>query len=145
MKKVFGPSTDYRDARKATYQEYLVTTDFNVARLPAELPANTGAAIGVAFVSALLALGVSLGLDFASITGSSEGPDLLSLLRNLDKDQIPEDVREECFDGIKDAERPQKGDWLAIWGGEFTAAVTGSILMRQRHRALGQWHSSLQN
>lgn len=145
MKKVFGPSTDYRDARKATYQEYLVTTDFNVARLPAELPVNTGAAIGVAFVSALLALGVSLGLDFASIAGTSEGPDLLSLLRKLDQDQIPGDVREECFDGIKDAERPRKGDWLAIWGGKFTVAVTRSVLMRQRHRAPGQWHSSLPN
>lgn len=127
MKKVFGPSTDYRDARKATYQEYLVTTDFNVARLPAELPVNTGAAIGVAFVSALLALGVSLGLDFASIAGTSEGPDLLSLLRKLDQDQIPGDVREECFDGIKDAERPRKGDWLAIWG---ASSSTGSMALQ---------------
>ena len=113
--------------------------------MPAELPVNTGAAIGVAFVSALLALGVSLGLDFASIKGSSDGPDLLSLLRKLDQDDIPEDVREECFHGIKDAERPQKGDWLAIWGGEFTVAITGFILMRQRHRAPGRWHSNLRN
>lgn len=82
--KVFGPSTDYRDLRKAAYQEYLVTTDFNVARLPMELPVNTGAAIGVAFVSALLALGVSLDFDYASITGASKGPDLLGLLRSLD-------------------------------------------------------------
>lgn len=142
---MFGPSTDYRDVRKAAYQEYLVTTDFNVARLPAELPVNTGAAIGVAFVSALLALGVSLGLDFSSVTGASKGPDLLSLLRKSDRDEIPEDVREECVDGIKDTERPQKGDWFAIWGGMFTAPVVGSILMRQRHRAPGQWHSSLPN
>lgn len=145
MNKVFGPSTDYRDVRKAAYQEYLVTTDFNVARVPAELLVNTGAAIGVAFVSALLALGVSLGFNYANITGTSEGPDLLSLLRNLNQDEIPEDVREECFDGIKDAERPQKGDWFAIWGGKFTVAVIGFILMRQLHRVPGQWHSSLPN
>lgn len=145
MNKVFGPSTDYRDVRKAAYQEYLVTTDFNVARLPAELPVNTGAAIGVAFVSALLALGVSLGLDYASISGASEGPDLLGLLRKLEQNEIPEDVREECFDGIKDTERPQTGDWFAIWGGKSTAAIMGSVLTRQRHRAPGQWHSSLPN
>ena len=123
MDKVFGPSTDYRDVRKAAYQEYLVTTDFNVARLPAELPVNTGAAIGVAFVSALLALGVSLGLNYTNVVGASEGPDLLRLLRKLDQDEIPEDVREECLDGIEYAERPQKGDWFAIWGGESFVAV----------------------
>ena len=123
MYKVFGPSTDYRDVRKATYQEYLVTTDFNVARLPAELPVNTGAVIGVAFVSALLALGISLGLDYTSVAGASEGPDLLRLLRKSDQDEIPEDVREECLDGIENAERPQKGDWLAIWGGRFFVAA----------------------
>ena len=86
-----------------------MTTDFNIARLPAELPTNTGAAIGVAFVSALLALGVSLGFDYTTITGSSEGPDLLTLLRKLDRNEIPEDVREECLEGIKDASRPQTG------------------------------------
>ena len=107
-----------------------MTTDFNVARLPAELPVNTGAGIGVAFVSALLALGVSLGFDYASIAGQSEGPDLLSLLRRLDQDDSPEDVREECLEAIRDAERPQKGDWFAIWGGKFTAAFMGSFLMR---------------
>ena len=31
---VFGPSTDYRDVRKAAYQEYVVTTDYNVTRIP---------------------------------------------------------------------------------------------------------------
>ncbi len=122
-----------------------MTTDFNVARLPVELPVNAGAAIGVAFVTALLALGISLGFDYASIAGASKGPDLLSLLRKLGQDEIPEDIREECFEGIKDGERPQKGDWFAIWGGKLwlTAAETGPILMRQRHRTRVQWHSSL--
>ena len=88
---------------------------------------NTGAAIGVAFVSALLALGISLGLDYASIANVSKVPDLLSLLRRLDREEIPEDVRAECLDGIKDEERPQKGDWFAIWGGKssFTDAMIG--------------------
>ena len=145
MEKVLGPSTDYRDLRKAAYQEYLVTTDFNVARLPAELSVNTGAAIGVAFVSALLALGVSLGLNYASISGASKGPDLFSLLRKLDQDKIPEDVREECLDGIRPEERPHEGDWLAIWGGKITAPIVGPNLTSQRHQAQGQRLSSLPN
>ena len=71
------PSTDYRDVRKAAYQEYLVTTEFNVARLPTTLSANVGAALGVAFVSAILSLGVSLGLDFTKDKDAPAGPDLL--------------------------------------------------------------------
>lgn len=116
--KVFGPSTDYRDIRKAAYQEYVVTTDFNVARLPATLSANTGAALGVAFVSALLALGISLGFNFADAGGAPKGPDLLGILKDTDRIEVPEDIRDECFDGIRLEERPQVGDWFAIWGGK---------------------------
>lgn len=66
-------------------------------------------------MSALLALGISLGLNYSSITGSFDGPDLLTLLRKSDRNEIPEDIREECFDGIDDTEPPQKGYWLTIW------------------------------
>ena len=116
--KVFGPSTDYRDIRKAAYQEYLITTDFNVARLPASLSVNVGAALGVAFVSALLALGISLGFNFTNGVDAHKGPDLLGILKGISRDEIPEDVRDEAFVGIKAEERPQAGDWFAIWGGE---------------------------
>ena len=117
--KVFGPSTDYRDQRKAAYQEYLITTDFNVARLPTGLQVNAAAGLGVAFVSAVLSLGISLGVDFSAAHGHDQGPDLFSRVRNEPK-AIPEDVREECLNGIAEDERPQKGDWIAIWGGERT-------------------------
>lgn len=116
--QVFGPSTDYRDVRKAAYQEYLVTSDFNVARLPTKLSANVGAAIGVAFVSALLATGVSLGFSFNDLVNAPKGPDLLSILKNLDQGEIPEDVRGEALDGISIGERPRAGDWFAVWGGK---------------------------
>ena len=117
--KVFGPSTDYRDVRKAAYQEYLVTTDFNVARVPDNLPVNTSAALGVAFVSALLALGISLGFNFADVTKGPQGPDFLSLLKDISQDDIPQDVQDECCDGIREAERPRSGEWFAIWGGKY--------------------------
>lgn len=115
--KIFGPSTDYRDPRKAAYQEYLVTNDFNVARIPGNLSAHTTAAIGVAFVSAVLSLGVSLGVNFAKNVKGPPGPNLQEILRISGRNKIPKDVQEECFDGITTAESPQHGDWIAIWGG----------------------------
>ncbi|KAL8710255.1 MAG: hypothetical protein Q9220_005187 [cf. Caloplaca sp. 1 TL-2023] len=125
--KVFGPSTDYRDVRKAAYQEYLVTTDFNVARLPASLSVNDGAAIGVAFVAALLSLGVSLGFAFDNVVNAPKGPGLLELLKGVDRDQIPEDVREEALNAIKADDRPKAGDWFAIWG---ASSNTGLIAVQ---------------
>ena len=116
---MFGPSTDYRDVRKAAYQEYLVTTDFNVARLPEGLSVNTAAALGVAFVSAFFALGISLGFDFSNVEKGPSGPDIHAVLRSVNRETVPEDVHDETFHGINDDERPKAGDWFVIWGGVF--------------------------
>jgi len=113
---VFGPSTDYRDVRKAAYQEYVVTTDYNVARIPQEVSVKEGAALGVAFTAAAVALGVSFGLNFAG----AGGPDLLQVVRQLQPQEVPEDIREEVFGGISGSERPKPGEWLAIWGANTT-------------------------
>lgn len=118
---VFGPSTDYRDVRKAAYQEYVVTTDYNVARIPQSVNVKEGAALGVAFVAAAVSLGVSFGLDFAASTSAPAGPDFLKLVRRLNPRDVAEDVRDECFNGISIAERPQPGEWLAIWGANSTS------------------------
>lgn len=116
---VFGPSTDYRDVRKAAYQEYVVTADYNVARIPKGVSVKTGAAIGVAFVAAAIGLGSSLGIDFSSLAREAPlGPDLYQLVRSFDRTHIPEDVRAEVFDGIPFDERPVRNDWIAIWGGK---------------------------
>lgn len=124
---VFGPSTDYRDVRKAAYQEYVVTTDYNVARIPSSVNVKEGAALGVAFVAAAVSLGVSFGLDFSALRSAPSGPDCLSLVRQLDPRDVPDDVRDECFGGIASSERPQGGDWLAIWGANST---TGQIALQ---------------
>lgn len=78
-----------------------------------------GAAIGVAFVSAILSLGVSLGLDFSDVKDAPAGPDLLAIIKKINRDEVPEDVRDEAFESISDIERPKAGDWFAIWGGKF--------------------------
>lgn len=115
---VFGPSTDYRDVRKAAYQEYVVTTDSNVARIPKGYNVKHGAALGVAFVAAAIGLGSSFGLDFGDLVADvPRGPNLHGLARAVDRSAIPEDVRAEVFEHLPYHERPQKGEWIVIWGG----------------------------
>lgn len=124
---VFGPSTDYRDVRKAAYQEYVVTTDYNVARIPQGVSVKEGAALGVAFVAAITALGISFGLDLSNLRNAPQGPDLLQITRQLDPRNVPEDIKNEIFSGIPVQERPQPGEWLAIWGAN---SMTGQIALQ---------------
>ena len=126
---MFGPSTDYRDPRKACYQEYLITTDFNVARLPTGLSVNAAAGLGVAFISAVISLGITIGLDFSVAEGRSQGPDLLQEVRKF-ASEVPEDVRGESLNGIAEEERPRKGEWIVIWGGEYAAKCETPMLMQ---------------
>ncbi|KAL1997587.1 hypothetical protein VTN02DRAFT_1398 [Thermoascus thermophilus] len=101
---VMVPSTDYRDIRKAAFQEYAVATCYNAARIPKTTLIPASASLGVAFVAAALALGISFGLDFSVMPGASRGPDLIRILRQEDPHRIPEDVRDECFSCTSDAE-----------------------------------------
>jgi NADPH:quinone reductase-like Zn-dependent oxidoreductase len=113
------PSTDYRDHRKAAFQRYSIASSFNAIRLPKNISVNSGSILGVAYVSAALALGICMGLDFSSI---ENGPDILEMVRALDKKRLPEDIRKECLHGIASSERAQAGDFLVIWGGSSTCA-----------------------
>lgn len=124
---VFGPSTDYRDVRKAAYQEYVVTSDYNVARIPQGVDVKEGAALGVAFVAAAISLGISFGLDFSQLREAPSGPDFLDIVRRLDPRDVPEDVRDEVFGGISKSERPQPGEWIAIWG---AGSTTGQLALQ---------------
>ncbi|OJJ82365.1 zinc-binding alcohol dehydrogenase family protein [Aspergillus glaucus CBS 516.65] len=123
---VLVPSTDYRDIRKAAFQEYAITTASNAARIPSATCSQAAASLGVAFVAAVLSLGVSLGLDLSAID-ALPGPDLINTLKGVDENEIPVDVRGECFSASEDADRIRKGDWLAIWGASTT---TGFITLQ---------------
>ena len=113
--EVLSASTDYRDIRKAAFQQYAVTTEYNSARIPTEMPIHHGAAVGVGFVTAALAMGVCLGINFAK---ALRGPDLYSLLRQIDRNLLASDIQDECLTGIAQSERAGTGDWIAIWGGK---------------------------
>jgi hypothetical protein len=119
---VFSASTDYRDLRKAAFQQFVVASDFNVCRVPDNIPRQRFSGLGVAFVAAALALGICFGADFSQIEGTSKGPNLLKILRSLDAKLIPEDVRKECLEGISESDLPKPRDWIAIWGGSSATA-----------------------
>ncbi|GLB08430.1 hypothetical protein AtubIFM57258_004319 [Aspergillus tubingensis] len=124
--KVLVPSTDYRDIRKAAFQEYAVATHFNAARIPSNSCVHASASLGVAFVASVLALGVSLGLDFRECS-QAPGPNLQDTVAQLDINDIPADIRGECFASRAVPERLKKGDWIAIWGASTT---TGYITLQ---------------
>jgi NADPH:quinone reductase-like Zn-dependent oxidoreductase len=113
-------STDYRDSRKAAYQQYAVVSDFNACRLPPHLSAIDAAPLGVAFVAAALSLGICLGVDFVSRNGTPTGLNLLRTIQSLPREELPEDIRKECFDSIKESEGAKAGDWIAVWGGRVS-------------------------
>ncbi|RDW67423.1 zinc-binding alcohol dehydrogenase family protein [Aspergillus mulundensis] len=129
---VLVPSTDYRDIRKAAFQEYAVATHYNAARIPSPAHTYAAASVGVAFVASVLALGVSLGVDFRGIN-QCPGPDLRGVLGQIDKYMIPRDVRDECFASGDVVERPQAADWIAVWG----ASTTTGLLTIQLARLAG--------
>ncbi|OJJ98947.1 hypothetical protein ASPACDRAFT_30752 [Aspergillus aculeatus ATCC 16872] len=124
--RVLVPSTDYRDIRKAAFQQYAVATHFNAARIPDQTGVHVSASLGVAFVASTLALGVSLGLDFSTIA-ACPGPNLVDAVQSIDTAEIPADVREECFSAVPAQERLRRGEWLVIWGASTT---TGMITMQ---------------
>lgn len=78
-------------------------------------------------MSAALALGICMGLDFKSI---ERGPDLLSIVRQLEPARLPSDIQQECLYGIRLSERAKKGDFLVIWGGSSTCAHVTKQLAR---------------
>lgn len=124
------PSTDYRDLRKAAFQEYSIASFFNTIRLPRNVSAESGSILGVAFVSAVLALGICMGVSFEDV---EDGPDLLKIVRSIDPERLPTDIRKECLENISDSERAKSGDYLVIWGGSSTSAH----LTKQIARLLG--------
>ncbi|RAH46240.1 zinc-binding alcohol dehydrogenase family protein [Aspergillus brunneoviolaceus CBS 621.78] len=124
--RVLVPSTDYRDIRKAAFQQYAVATHFNAARIPDQTGVHVSASLGVAFVASTLALGVSLGLDFSTIA-ACPGPNLVDAVQSVDAAEIPADVWEECFSAVPAQERLRRGEWLVIWGASTT---TGMITLQ---------------
>lgn len=112
--RVLVISTDYRDLRKAAFQEYVVVPDYNAVRIPPSVSRRSAATVGVAYVAAVLSLGICMGVDFSGVL---DGPDLRKIVKSGPSEALPSDVRDECLLGIQDRDRAEPGDWIAVWGG----------------------------
>ncbi|KAL4750157.1 hypothetical protein BDW72DRAFT_204148 [Aspergillus terricola var. indicus] len=126
---VLVPSTDYRDIRKAAFQEYAVASHYNAARIPRNISIHQGACIGVAYVAAALALGVCFGLDFSAAM-VAPGPNLTRILGEIDKSTIPGDIVGECFPA-GETQLLKQGEWVAIWGASTATGYITTQLAKQ--------------
>ncbi|KXT00416.1 hypothetical protein AC578_3349 [Pseudocercospora eumusae] len=124
-------STDYRDQRKAAYQQYAIASQHTVCRLPAHVSMSQGAALGVAYIAASLALGVCLGvrLSKASSVKGAISPDIRKIVRRQRLEDLPQDQVAECL-AMEEKDLPKAGDWIVIWGGSSTSAHFLSQLAR---------------
>ena len=117
-------STDYRDYRKAAFQQYAVASIHNIYRIPSSFENDHQklASIGVAFVTAALTLGVSFGVKLFQPSHSDRPLDLLEIVRSTPQDKLAEDVYDECF-SIGEEERLRRNQWLVIWGAGTTVGL----------------------
>ncbi|QPC72027.1 hypothetical protein HYE68_002779 [Fusarium pseudograminearum] len=125
--RVIAISTDYRDSCKGAYQNHVVAKSYNIVRLPGHVSFEQGSTIGVAFVTAAVALGICLGVDFTVV---DNGPDVRQVVDSLNVDPLPRDVHKEISQQIPSQDRPEPGDWFVIWGGSSTSAILSAQLAK---------------
>ncbi|GAA5990145.1 hypothetical protein JCM10908_005842 [Rhodotorula pacifica] len=103
--RVFAVSTNYRDYRTSSFQEYAVAAEHCLGVVPSSSTVEEAAALGVGVSTAAIALSSCLGLSIDTFSArelsiGSEG--------ELDVATLPPPIR--------------SGDWLLIWG---ASTVTG--------------------
>lgn len=137
--RVLVTSTDYRDFRKAAFQEYAIASSFNTVELPQIVDSSRAAGVGVAFVTAAMSLGVSFGVVFPRRDGDSP-IDLLSIARSQIRNEVPLDIVSEVFEGITIANRAHAGEWILVMGGKlicFPVRISSDGI--QPHQLLASW------
>lgn len=113
--KVLAVSTDYRDFRKAAFQEYAIVCCYNATRIPPRVDPFRVASVGVAYVAAGLALGVCLGVSFTK-NRTKRAFNLLEIAQKY-PEGVPEDIVPQIIQGISPGSRPYSGEWVLIYGG----------------------------
>ncbi|KAH0489804.1 hypothetical protein TgHK011_001302 [Trichoderma gracile] len=122
---VLAVSTDYRDLRKAAFQEYAIVSCYNAIRIPKHVEPFQVASMGVAYITAGLALGVCLGLTFTKGPKKKE----FNLLENarMYPEDVPDDIADEVFDSMAPCYQAQPGEWLLVYG---ASTITGQIAIQ---------------
>lgn len=126
-------STDYRDFRKAAFQEYAIVCCYNAIRVPSHVDPLRVASVGVAYVAAGLALGVCLGVTFTKNHGRPFN--LLDVARKYIA-EVPEDILPQIQAGIAPEARPSKGEWVLIYGGTYIVDFRKLRVARDIHKHL---------
>ncbi|KAL5119969.1 hypothetical protein ACEQ8H_002067 [Pleosporales sp. CAS-2024a] len=134
--KILSVSTDYRDLRKSAFQEYAVVSEFNAVKLPRSLHGYHAASVGVAFVTAAIALGVSLGMVFPTDANGS-ALNLLKVAQAQEPSNVPADISDEIFNAIHPRSRPRNGDWIMIYGASSVTAQVAIQLSKWSGLKLG--------
>ncbi|KAI9850401.1 MAG: hypothetical protein M1838_005734 [Thelocarpon superellum] len=109
--RVLVTSTNYRDIRTSTFQEYVVAFPFNVCRIPEWMSFEEGVTVGVGSVAAAGAIFDVLGLSPQTATDTAEC--------GRDADGV---------DSVATSALP----WILIWGG---SCVTGSMAVQLSKQA----------
>ncbi|KAL4933939.1 uncharacterized protein BDV17DRAFT_298125 [Aspergillus undulatus] len=115
---VLVPSTDYRDIRKAPFQEYAVAAHYNSAKIRFRKTSQSRRGVPVCFVA-----------DFSNAT-AVPGPNLIHILERIDRSSIPDDIAGERFP-TGETRQVKQGDWIAIWGASTTTGYVTLQLARQ--------------
>ncbi|KAH7305231.1 chaperonin 10-like protein [Stachybotrys elegans] len=125
---VLAVSTDYRDFRKAAFQEYAIVSYSNAIRIPRRLQSYSEvASIGVAYVAASITLGVCFGISFTRGKGAEKcNFNLLDIAQSF-PDDLPNDVASEVLHGISFADRPFPGEWILVYG---ASSVSAQVVMQ---------------
>ncbi|KZT41733.1 oxidoreductase [Sistotremastrum suecicum HHB10207 ss-3] len=132
--QVFAPSTQYRDYRTSAFQQYAVLPEHCVAKVPSSTKLHNAAAIGVGAVTAALAIGSALGIEFEGFSPrkyaiGADGEELAWSSSVLSEDiGLLTDKLQHSAIASTDAKLHDENDfepinsspkepWLLIWGG----------------------------
>ncbi|KAH7000610.1 hypothetical protein EDB80DRAFT_753778 [Ilyonectria destructans] len=108
---------DYRGSRKPAFQEFATVCCYNATCIPRHIDPFPIASIGVAYVAASLALGVCHGISFTK--GDDKRPFNLLNISKTSPEDIPSDIVEEIFHGIRPSSQPYPSEWVLIYGGSI--------------------------
>ncbi|KAG8531917.1 uncharacterized protein KY384_003553 [Bacidia gigantensis] len=121
--RVWVTSTNYRDNRTSTFQEFIAASPFNVGHLPDFISFDEGATLGVGIVAAAGALFDSLHIPWPQQFEAS--PPIGTLSPTSPQPSISDQ------DG-KPHGNPDSRPWILIWG---ASCVTGMMATQLAHQS----------
>ncbi|GAA5849016.1 hypothetical protein JCM3766R1_005427 [Sporobolomyces carnicolor] len=104
--RVFAVSTNYRDYRTSSFQQYAIASSHCLGLVPSNVTVEQSAALGVGVSTAAIALSSTLGIEIRGFASARLG---IGSEGELDPSTLP-------------SPPAQRGEWILIWG---ASCVTG--------------------